>query len=83
MGSYKGSMGHGSTILWCYMGKHKIIFSVVGTVIGGFFQTAWTVVKTIWDAVTGYFQAIFDTIKGIFSAVTAVFMEILAVRGKQ
>lgn len=31
----------------------KIIFSVVGTVIGGFFQTAWTVVKTIWDAVTG------------------------------
>lgn len=50
----------------------KSIFSVVQTVLGGFFETAWASIKSIWDNVTAYFEAIWGTIEGIFSVVASV-----------
>ena len=50
----------------------KAVFSVVGAVLGGFFTTAWEIIKAVWNTVAAYFQAVFDTIAGIFSFVAAV-----------
>ena len=50
----------------------QAVFSVVATVLGGFFQVAWTTITTIWDVATGYFQMIWSVIQGIFSVVQSV-----------
>lgn len=50
----------------------KAVFSVVATVIGGFFQAAWNAIKLVWDIVVGYFTAIWEAIKAIFSVVATV-----------
>lgn len=50
----------------------KAVFSVVATVIGGFFQAAWNAIKLVWDIVVGYFTAIWEAIKAVFSVVATV-----------
>ena len=50
----------------------QAVFSVVATVLGGFFSTAWEAIKAIWNVVTGYFQAVWDSIARIFSVVRNV-----------
>lgn len=50
----------------------KSVFSVVATVLGGFFKAAWSAIKVVWDVVGGYFQNVWNTIKGIFSVVKSV-----------
>jgi phage-related protein len=50
----------------------KAIFSVVKTVLGGFFKAAWTAIKAVWDNVVNYFKTLWENIKLIFSVVEKV-----------
>lgn len=50
----------------------KVIFSVVGEVLGGFFSVAWELIKGVWDAAVLYFTLIWENIKVVFSAVGEV-----------
>ena len=50
----------------------KVIFSVVGEVLGGFFSVAWEYIKGVWDVVAAYFAAVWNAIKTVFSVVKDV-----------
>jgi TP901 family phage tail tape measure protein len=50
----------------------KAIFSLVKTVIPGFFKAAWEIIKSIWDNVVSYFKMIWENIKAVFSVVKSV-----------
>ena len=50
----------------------KVIFSVVGEVLGGFFSVAWEYIKGVWDVAVLYFTLIWENIKVVFSAVGEV-----------
>lgn len=57
------------TSIWEHI---KSVFSVVSAVLGGFFSSAWTAIKTVWAFAGSFFSAVWETIKGIFSVVKAV-----------
>lgn len=50
----------------------KVIFSVVGEVLGSFFRNAWEIIKAVWDVVAAYFAAVWNAIKTVFSVVKDV-----------
>ena len=50
----------------------KAIFSVVTTVLGGFFRTAWEVIKAVWSSVIAYFTMVWAGIKAVFAVVKGV-----------
>lgn len=50
----------------------KVIFSVVGEVLGGFFSVAWEYIKGVWDVVAAYFATVWNAIKTVFSVVKDV-----------
>jgi hypothetical protein len=50
----------------------KAIFSVVASVLGGFFSAAWEIIKAVWDVVVAFFQAIWNGIASIFEVVASV-----------
>lgn len=53
-------------------GGIKLIFSIVGDVLGGYFRVAWEIIKGVWSVVVSYFTTIFKNLGLVFSAVKNV-----------
>ena len=50
----------------------KTTFSVVKTILGGYFKVAWETIKATWSVVVSYFTMIFNNIASAFSAVRKI-----------
>ena len=50
----------------------KSIFSVVTSVLGGFFSTAWETIKAVWNNVVNFFTMVWAGVKAVFAVVKGV-----------